>query len=106
MLKLNIRRSPLSDHSYDAEKTFEASLFVEHMGASDPDPKWLQLRFATGTEERTSIFEAAIKPRDFASVVEMMMEADPAATIHAIGKALQTAQIQRRSNETSVDEAA
>jgi hypothetical protein len=57
-------------------------------------------------EQNTSVFEAAIMPAHFAKIVEMMMEADPEATIHAIGKALQAAQIQRRRDETSSDEAA
>jgi hypothetical protein len=105
MLKFNIRRSPLSDHSYSAEKTFEASLSVGHVSADDPT-KWLDLRFATGTDGKTSLFEGAIMPRHFANVVEMMMEIDPEATIHAMGKALQTARVQGRSNETASDEAA
>jgi hypothetical protein len=103
MLKFNIRRSPLSDHSYFAEKTFEASLFVGHM--KEDSPRWLELRFAAGTDERTSIFEGAIGARDFSSVATMMMEADPEAAIRAFGKAMEFARVQRR-DEIASDEAA
>jgi hypothetical protein len=38
--------------------------------------------------------------------MEMMMEVDPEATIHAIGKVLQTAKIEKRSNVIDSEAAA
>jgi hypothetical protein len=46
MLKLTVRRQPLSEHSYFAEKSFEATLRVEHVN----DHRWLDLSFATNTD--------------------------------------------------------
>ncbi len=103
MLKFNIRRSPFSDHSYFAEKDIQASLFVENW---NEDQKWLQLRFSTGTNARTSIFEGALYPHNFAVLPEMMMEADPEAAIRAFGKAMTAVKIQRRDDPVASDEAA
>ena len=96
MLKLSVRRAPLSDHSYSAEQSFDATLSVGHMGVDD-DRRWLELRFATNPEGRNvSLFGLAIYPSDFAELARMMVEADPAAAIHAFGAAMQTAEIERR----------
>src|SRR5438128_2609606 len=103
MLKFNIHRRPRSDHN--SQTDFQVSLFVGHLDMADPQ-KWLQIRFATGGERNTSIFEGAIYPRDFASVAAMMVNADPEAAIRAFGKAMETAKIQRRDDQSASDEAA
>jgi hypothetical protein len=103
MLKLRVRRQPLSDHSYKAEASFDASLSVEHAGFCDNDQRWLELRFATNA---VSLFDSAIYPNDFAELARMMVEVDPEAAIHAFGAALQTAEVERRRPAESDEEAA
>jgi hypothetical protein len=107
MLKLHVRRQPLRDHSYFAEKSFEATLFVGSLGVGDEDQRWIELRFATNADgQRVSIFDLAIYPRDFAELAKLMVEADPAAAIHAFGVAMQTAEVQRRQGAACDEEAA
>lgn len=49
------------------------------------------------TEARgDSLFNIALYAEHFAALARMMIEADPAAAIHAFGDALQDAEIQRR----------
>jgi hypothetical protein len=93
MLKLTVRRQPLSEHSYFAEKTFEATLRVEHVN----DHRWIDLSFATNTDgQKISLFDLAISPKHFADVARMMAEAEPAAAIQAFGAAMQSADVERR----------
>jgi hypothetical protein len=101
MLKLSINQSPVSDHSYFAEKTLSGSLFVD--GISD-DLRYLALRFATNPDgRRSSLFSTAILPKHFEEVARMMLEADPQAAIRAFGTVLQTAEVQRREREGSTE---
>jgi hypothetical protein len=104
MLKLSVRREPLSDHSYFAEKSYEASLTVVRM---DDDNGCLGLRFATNPNGRkVNLFGMSIPARHFAELARMMVEADPAAAIHAFGAAMQTADVERRRPAASNEEAA
>ena len=103
MLKLPVRRQPLSEHSDPAEKSYEATLIVDHI----EDQQWLNLSFATNPDgQNVSLFNLAVHPRHFAEVTRMMVEADPAAAIHAFGAAMQTAEVERRvPTESAVDAA-
>jgi hypothetical protein len=102
MLKLHIRRQPLSDHSYFAEKSYEATLFVGHLGICDEDQRWIELRFATNADgQRVSVFDLAIYPRNFAELAKLMIEADPVIAIRAFGAAMQIAEVERRRGTAS-----
>jgi hypothetical protein len=90
MLRLPVIRQPQSDHTYRAEKSFEASLSVEH--AVPNGVRWLELRFGTNGG---SNFNLAIAAKDFVELARMMVETDPAAAIHAFGAAMQTAEVER-----------
>lgn len=95
-MKLSVRRQPLSDHSYFAEKTYEATVFVDRL--MDDSQRWLSLNFATNPDgERVSVFDIAISPMHFVELARMMVEADPGAAINAFGAALQTAEVERRA---------
>jgi hypothetical protein len=53
MLKLSVKRQPMSEHSYFAEKSFEATLRVGHLGENN---RWLYLSFATNADgQRVSL---------------------------------------------------
>jgi hypothetical protein len=82
-LELNITRSPLSNHT---ETTSAGTLFVDRTG----DEKWLQLSFVTDPDGEACFFDTEIRPRHFATVAQMMMDADPEAAIRAFGKAMET----------------
>jgi len=104
MLKLSINQSPLSDHSYFAEKTLAGSLHVVSM---PNDFRFLELRFATNPDgRRSTLFSTGISAKHFEEVARMMIEADPEAAIRAFGTAMQAAQIQRREPNSSESAAA
>jgi hypothetical protein len=87
MLKLSVRRQPLSDHSYFAERSFEATLSVRRLGDPPDDQTWLELGFVTNPNgKKVSLFQCGINPWHFAKVARMMVEADPTAAIHAFGE--------------------
>jgi len=105
MLKLDVRRGPLSDHSYFAEREIPATLSV--VKGSDDDERWLRLRFVTNPDGKArSEFRSAIYPMHFVDVAQMMMEANPEAAIRAFGRAMENAQVQRRTDQSGSDEAA
>jgi hypothetical protein len=81
-LKLNINITRLSDHT----ETFAATLFVDGTG----NEKWLELSFVTDPDGEACFFGTEIYPRHFATVAQMMMDADPEAAIRAFGKAMET----------------
>jgi hypothetical protein len=104
MLKLNMRRGPLRDHSWPAEKSAEATLLVDGWG---PPRRWLSLTFVTSPDGvADSRFHGTIQPRHFTDVAQMMVEADLEAAIRAFGKAMENVRIQKRNDERSSDEAA
>jgi hypothetical protein len=98
MLNLSVTRQPLSERSYFAKKTYEATLSVEHVGVSNDEQRWLDLTFAIKPDgKHGSVFGLAISPSDFAELARMMVEVDPATAIHAFGAAMQSADIERRA---------
>jgi hypothetical protein len=104
MLKLSVTRMPQCDHSDSQEESFEATLSVVRMDDYDG---CLGLRVATNPNGRkVSLFRMSISARHFAELARMMVEADPAAAIHAFGAAMQTADIERRPPATADEEAA
>jgi hypothetical protein len=73
----------------------------------DDDNGCLGLRFATNPNGRkVNLFGMSIPARHFAELARMMVEADPAAAIHAFGAAMQTADVERRRPAASNEEAA
>lgn len=103
MLKLSIKQSPLSDHSYFAERELVGALQSVQTGTF----RFLELRFATNPNgQRSSLFSSGIGPADFEELARMMMQADPQAAVRAFGAALQTAEVQRREERVDGSEAA
>jgi hypothetical protein len=96
MLRLTVIRQPQSGGRF-AKKSSEATLSVEHLGVSNDEQRWLDLTFAIKPDgKHGSVFGLSISPSDFAELARMMVEADPAAAIHAFGAAMQSADIERR----------
>jgi hypothetical protein len=105
MLRLTVIRQPLSGGRF-AKKSFEATLSVEHLGVSNDEQRWLDLTFAIKPDgKHGSLFDLAIAPKDFADLARMMVEADPAAAIHAFGVAMQSADIERRTPKKDAEAA-
>jgi hypothetical protein len=103
MLKLLGRRQPLKDHAFSAEKSFDATLHVDHL---DDDQRWLSLSFVTNPDgQNVSRFGLAIYPRDFGELARMMVDADPTAAMQAFGIAMQAVQVERRQQTVGEDAA-
>src|SRR5438552_17426935 len=70
-MKLSVRRQPLKDHAFSAEKSFDATLDVDHL---DDDQRWLSLSFVTNPDgQNVSRFGLAIYPSDVGEVARMMV---------------------------------
>lgn len=103
ILRLTAQRQPDSDHQLSQRSSFDASMAVDH---NDGYQRWLELRFAVPEARGHSRFHVPFYPTDFAALARIMIEADPAAAVHAFGGAMQLAEIERRRPDEVDNEAA
>ncbi len=100
-MQLTFRRSPVEEHSYFAEKSYDGHIRIWRL-SHEKSCGYLEIGFTTNPDgQRRSAFSAGISPEQFEELAQLMVEADPQAAIRAFGAAMRDVEIQKLEADSS-----